>query len=195
MRYMKPASLFLGAAVAASMLAALAPAHAKKDVDALTQEAQAALDRCTSMSAACAQATKAAAGVLVFPEVTSASIIVGGAGAKGVLWVNGKIDGYYSLGEGSIGLQFGVKKASEVFALNGDALGRLRGEGTWKIGTDADVTVIGAGATEKTASGQGGAAVFVFDEKGLSAGVAVEGVTIQRLRPDDLSDGDPKNNF
>jgi lipid-binding SYLF domain-containing protein len=162
-------------------------------MDALTKEAEAALSRCKSVSPACIEATESAAGVLVFPEVTSASIIVGGAGAKGVLWVDGKIDGYYGLGEGSVGLQIGVKKASEVFALNADALNRLRGEGTWKIGTDADITVIGAGATEKTASGQGGTAVFVFDEKGLSAGVAIEGVTIQKLAMDDAKD--PKDTY
>jgi lipid-binding SYLF domain-containing protein len=149
----------------------------------LTKEAEITLQRCKDMSPACADATSSAAGVLVFPEVTSASIIVGGAGAKGVLWVNGKIDGYYSLGEASIGPQVGVQKSSEVFALNGKALAALKDEGSWKIGTEADVTVVGAGATDQTASGQGGTAVFVFDEKGLSAGVAVEGVTINRLDP------------
>jgi lipid-binding SYLF domain-containing protein len=170
-------------ALAAVMLAA--PSYADDDNKAaLVNEAQATLDRCKDMSDACANSTAAAAGVLVFPEVTSASLGIGGAGAKGVMWVNGQVDGVYKLGEMSIGPQFGVKTSSQVYALNAEALSKLRDEGSWKIGTEAEVTVVGAGATDDTASGQGGTAAFVFDEKGFAAGASVEGVTISRAGDD-----------
>jgi lipid-binding SYLF domain-containing protein len=179
----------LGAAAFAALSVA-APAYADHDdaekMAALVKESQATLERCHAMSDACASVTNVSSGVLVFPEVTSASVGIGGAGGRGVLFVNGKVEGYYGIGEVSIGPQFEVKKSSQVYALNSEALNALRDDGSWKIGTDADVTVVGAGATDQTASGEGGTAAFVFDEKGLSAGVSLEGVSINRLEKDDF---------
>lgn len=185
MRHSKLAVRVMGAAALAA-LSVSAPAFANEGTEraALVTESQATLDRCKSLSDACANSTGAAAGVLVFPEVTSASLGIGGAGAKGVLWADGKVEGVYKLGEMSIGPQFGVKTSSQVYALNAEALARLRNEGSWKIGTEAEVTVVGAGATEDNAAGQGGTAAFVFDEKGFSAGASVEGVTISKVGDD-----------
>ncbi len=188
MRHTKWAVRAMAVAVATSVLS-VASASADDDATkraALTNESKATLDRCKAMSDACTKATNAAAGVLVFPEVTKASFIVGGSGAKGVLWVNGKVAGYYGMGEGSVGFQAGVKKSSQVYALNEKSFAALRDSGSWKIGTDAEVTVIGEGANDSTVAGTGGTAVFVFDEKGLSAGVSVEGVRIEKIENDDF---------
>src|ERR1043166_101193 len=73
------------------------------------------LHQCQQVASSCAATTKDAAGILVFPNVVKADLIIGGAGGKGALIENGKITGYYSLGVGSAGLQAGVESANQVF--------------------------------------------------------------------------------
>jgi lipid-binding SYLF domain-containing protein len=181
MTYMKSC-----APIAAAIALAAFPAAANKGGEdaALKQAAEATLAKCSAISDSCQRATDAAAGVLVFPEVVSASLVIGGTGSKGVLYVDDQFAGFYGLGEGSVGFQAGVEKSSQVFALDATALEALRGEGTWKIGADAKITVVAEGATAQGVSGTGHTEVFVFDEKGLHAGAAVRGLTIFALDED-----------
>ena len=55
-----------------------------------------------------------AAGVLVFPRVTKGGVGVAGEFGEGVLQVNGKTVGYYSVGAASVGLTLGLAKHSEI---------------------------------------------------------------------------------
>ncbi len=52
-----------------------------------------------------------AAGVLVFPRVTKGGVGVGAEFGEGVLQVDGKTVGYYSVGSGSVGLTLGLAEA------------------------------------------------------------------------------------
>lgn len=176
----------LGAA--AVLMAAPAAAFANEadpaDRAELAAEAQVALDRCRAVSDVCTMSTDEAAGVLVFPNVVSASILVGGAGARGVLMVGGEIADYYGLGEASVGLQAGVDRSSHVYALNDEALRALEDDGSWKIGADAEITVVEAGAAAQGLAGRGDVEVFVLNQEGLAAGVSVQGLNIFRLDDD-----------
>lgn len=184
----------LGAAAFAVTGAIAMPAQAEMDKRPdLKAKAEAALEQCRAVAQSCAEVTDRAPGVLVFPEVTSASLVVGGAGANGVLWVNGQIDGFYRLAETSVGVQAGYRESSQVYALDAASLKALRGEGTWKIGSDTEVTVVSEGASAEGVSGTGGTKAFVFNQDGLNAGVSLEGIRIHELESEDLVKGDGKS--
>jgi len=152
-------------------------ARAETDVleanPALDKAVMAALEQCQQVSSSCAATTSNAAGILVFPSVVKADLIIGGAGGKGALIEHGKITGYYSIGAGSAGLQVGVASASQVYVFRTPgALAQLKSGPDWKAGASAGVTVMSADANASSATGP--VLAYVFDSKGLNAGVSVE---------------------
>ena len=56
----------------------------------------------------------------------------------------------------------------------------------WEIGTAPNVVVVdkGAAASLTTTSAQGNIYVFFFDQKGLMAGLTIEGTKITTINPD-----------
>jgi lipid-binding SYLF domain-containing protein len=131
------------------------------------------LKQCQEISKSCAEKTKNAAGILVFPEVVKADLIIGGAGGEGALIENGKITGYYNIGAASAGLQAGIESASQVYVFRTPAaLKQLKDGSEWKAGATANVTVVEADASARGASGD--VLAYVFDGKGLHAGVSLD---------------------
>lgn len=146
-----------------------------------TDKADAALDasvintlaQCKQVSPSCASATQDAAGILVFPTVIKADLIVGGAGGKGALVENGKITEYYSIGAASAGLQAGVETASQVYVFRTlGALAELKQGREWKASATAGVTLMTADANAKAVTGN--VLAYLFDTKGLHAGAALD---------------------
>lgn len=141
--------------------------------DAIDNAVMSKLDQCRQVSASCANTTKNAVGVLVFPNVVKADLIIGGAGGKGALIENGKITGYYNIGAGSAGLQVGIENASQVYVFRTpEALAQLKEGQDWKVGATAGVTVVKADANASSATGN--ILVYVFNSKGLNAGVSLD---------------------
>ena len=127
-----------------------------------------------------------ASAIVVFPNVVSASFVVGGSEAAGVLFVHDRQTHhwigpvFYSLSQGSFGLQAGASTAELVMLVN--SAGALRSiiKGHLRLGMDASVAV-GKGG------GAGSAITSDIDSyslsKGLSAGIALDGSSL-RIRPD-----------
>jgi len=125
----------------------------------------------------CQAAVATAKGVLIFPSVVKADLVLGGAGGKGALIQGGKITGYYSIGAGSAGLQAGIDKESQVYAFQkADALDKLKSGQSWNVGASSDVAVnrTDAAAMATTASVD----AFIFNAKGLDAGASVNAFDI-----------------
>jgi lipid-binding SYLF domain-containing protein len=164
-------------ATTATCIAALAAlgavtAHAASNTT-LDKSVADTLRQCQQISTSCAQTTQNATGVLVFPNVVKADLIIGGAGGQGALIENGKITGYYNIGAASAGLQAGIESASQVYAFRtSGALAKLKEGSDWKVGASADVTVVEADANARTTNGN--VLAYVFDSKGLHAGVALD---------------------
>jgi len=127
-----------------------------------------------------------AAGVLVFPRVTKGGIGVGGEFGEGVLQVNGKTVGYYSVGAASVGLTLGLAKHSEIIMfMTQDSLNKFTASDGWSIGADAGITVVSGGAsgTYDTQTQQKPILGFVFAEKGLIGDLSFEGSKISKINP------------
>lgn len=143
----------------------------------LDAEVAASVMQCAQVAPSCAEAMDTAAGALVFPSVVTVDLVVGGSGGDGALVQDGKITGYYDIGEASAGAQIGIKEATQVYVVRDEAkLQDLMNDGQWEVGAAADLTVVSANATASTQSGD--PLVYVFDADGLNAGVNVSALKI-----------------
>lgn len=125
-----------------------------------------------------------AKGVLVFPDVLSASFVIGAEHGRGVLRVNGRNQGYYSTTAGSIGLQAGAQsKAIVLLFMTQEALDKFLQSNGWTAGVDATVAVANVGANGKldTNTAKQSVVGFVLTNAGLMAGVSLEGAKIQKV--------------
>lgn len=172
---------FITAAVSGLALSLLPLPYSAVAADNTTAEQSVSLDKsvmdtlkeCQKISTSCSANTKNAPGVLVFPNVIKADLIVGGAGGKGALVENGKITDYYSIGAASAGLQAGVESTSQVYVFRTPAaLEKLKKDPDWKVGASAGVTLITADANATSSTGD--VLAYVFDAKGLSAGISLD---------------------
>jgi len=125
-----------------------------------------------------------AAGVLVFPNVMEAGFIVGASRGSGALRVGGKTVSYHATTSGSFGLQAGAQSTA-VFLLfmTPDALRNFQDSRGWTIGADASVTLLTVGATAQmtTATAQQPVIGYVLSNRGLMAGVTMDGTRITNL--------------
>jgi lipid-binding SYLF domain-containing protein len=125
-----------------------------------------------------------ARGVLVFPRVLSAGLIVGGEFGNGELRVSGDVDGYYRLTTGSVGWQVGAQSQALVFLfMTQDALDKFRASNGWSGGVDASVALLKAGANGSVDANSSGASTiaFVMTNAGLMAGLTLEGTKVTRV--------------
>jgi lipid-binding SYLF domain-containing protein len=127
-----------------------------------------------------------ACAVLVFPTVVKAGFILGAQGGDGPLISSGGTVGYYHTGAVSYGLQAGVQKFSyALFFINPQALSYLRKSGGWEIGVGPSIVVVDTGAAKTLSSTtlQNDIYAFIFSQKGLMAGLGLQGTKITPYRP------------
>jgi lipid-binding SYLF domain-containing protein len=125
-----------------------------------------------------------AAGVLVFPRVVSAGLVVGGEYGKGALRVGGRTEGYYSIGSLSVGLQAGAQsKAIIMLFMTKDALDKFRASSGWTAGVDGTVALLKVGANGEIDTNTAFQPVeaLVLTNAGLMAGLNLEGTKITKL--------------
>ena len=140
-------------------------------------EAKATLDNCRTVAETCGADIDAAAGVLVFPEVWKADLIVGGAGGEGVLFIDGEPTGQYYIGKASVGLQAGVDKSQMVYVFQEqDALDELMDGDEWEVGAAAGATIVDADANAMAATGD--PRIYIINAEGLNAELSVNALRI-----------------
>jgi len=125
-----------------------------------------------------------ARGVLVFPRVISAGLVVGGAYGEGQLREHGIVEGYYRTTTGSVGWQIGAQSRALVFLfLTEDALQRFKASHGWSGGVDASVAVLTAGANGAidANAAQAPTVAFVLTNAGIMAGATLQGTKVTRI--------------
>lgn len=128
-----------------------------------------------------------AAGILVFPKIIKGGLIVGGEYGEGALFKGNAVSQYYSTAAASFGLQAGLQTYGyAMYFMNDEALKYLDNSDGWEIGTDPNVVVVdkGAGTSLTTTSAKKDVYVFFFDQKGLMAGLTIEGSKITEINPE-----------
>ena len=156
----------------------------RTDIEA---RARAALDGLYRTTPAAQSLDESSAGVLVFPSVTEGGLIVGAQYGQGVMFKNGRSEGYYNITGGSLGLQAGAQTFSQAyFFTTPEALTTFEQTKGFEVGAGLDFAVadVGASGAISSATLQKPLIVFVWGQQGLMAGVKVEGQKITRLTND-----------
>ncbi len=130
---------------------------------------------------------KRAKAILVFPKIVKAGLIVGAQSGDGALRMGGRIVGYYNISAASFGLQAGAQTFSyAMFFMTDSALKYAQDTDGWAIGSGPSVVVVGrgAGANVNTTTLDKDVYSFPFGQRGLMAGLEVEGSKITHIHPD-----------
>ena len=128
--------------------------------------------------------SKVAKGILVFPTVKKAGFMVGGQRGEGALRVGGKTTGYYKTTAASFGLQAGGQKFSyAMFFMTDGALEYLKNSKGWEVGVGPSIVVVDEGAARAltTSTAKESIYVFFFGQKGLMAGLGIQGSKITKF--------------
>jgi lipid-binding SYLF domain-containing protein len=169
-------------------LALLIPATAPRALGAsreeLRRDASAALQSLCAQNSAAALLRTKAVGVLVFPSVLKAGFLFGGQIGDGVLFRGGRVAGYYNTVAASYGLQAGGQVFGyALFFMNTDALSYLDRSDGWEIGVGPSIVVVdaGMGKSMNSTTLTQDVYAFIFNQKGLMAGLGIQGSKITRL--------------
>jgi lipid-binding SYLF domain-containing protein len=159
----------------------IGPAFAE---DAFEADANAALKQLYDAEPSAKMIGEKAHAIMVFPRIVKAGFIVGGQYGEGVLLINGKLVGHYNSVAASYGLQAGVQAFGyALFLMNDKALSYLDKSDGWEIGVGPSIVVVdkGIAKTLTTTTLKDDVYAFIFDQKGLMAGLGLQGSKITKL--------------
>ncbi len=122
--------------------------------------------------------------ILVFPSIVKAGFMFGGQLGEGALLQGNRTAGYYNTVAGSYGFQAGVQKFGyALFFMTDDALHQLQALEGFEVGVGPSIVVVDAGVGKSITSNTITSDVyaFIFDQKGLMAGVGIQGSKITKI--------------
>jgi lipid-binding SYLF domain-containing protein len=150
----------------------------------INDAANATLHRFVQQNPSAEELGRKAAGVLVFPSVVKAGMLVGGQYGEGVLIVRGNAAGYYNIVSASLGFQLGVQSFSIIIIfVTEEALADFQRAYGWKVGIDGSIVVVtlGAAGSIDTDNISSPIIAFITDQEGLMYSLSLEGSKISRI--------------
>jgi lipid-binding SYLF domain-containing protein len=175
----------IGSLVSAALM--LGPATIVADSKAeIAKDSQAALASLYADVPKAKELGAKAHAILVFPKVTKAGFVVGGQRGEGALLKAGKPVDYYATTGGSVGLQAGAQSYGYVmFFMNEKALQELAKNDGFEIGVGPSVVIMDEGKAKNmtTTTMKDDIYAFVFGQKGLMAGLGLQGNKIKKIDP------------
>jgi len=157
---------------------------AKAPATALSRDSQSALRKLYAQIPAAKTLGDQAIAVLVFPKIRKAGFVVGGQYGEGTLFKGGKPDGYYSTTGLSYGLQAGAQQFGyALLFMNDNAVRQLDKAEGFEVGVGPSVVVVDQGMAKNvtTTAMSGDIYAFVFSQKGLMAGLGLQGNKVKRI--------------
>ena len=165
----------------ASALVSDAWAIDEREIEQASDEALAQLYAANPQARELGQRARA---ILIFPHVVKAGVMIGGLRGEGVLRVQGRTEGYYRITAASYGLQAGAQQFSyALFFITQASLDYLDRSRGWSIGSGPSVVVVddGFARTLNTTTLTQDVYAMIFGQRGLMAGVGLEGANIARV--------------
>lgn len=189
----KPATLVLTSALALLLLPSCTTegpitkaVSSRSSASKIEADSRAALQQLYAKNSKARELGSKARGSLVFPNITRAGLVVGGQSGQGALFLpDGKVTYYQTTGL-SYGLQAGVQKSGyALFLMDDNALRQLYQSGGWEVGSAPTLTVVdeGVAASLTTTTIKSGTYAFFFNQRGLMAGLGLQGTKITRIEP------------
>ena len=175
------------AALLFSAAAAWAPSASAATAAEIASESTQALQQLQAQEPKARALAEKATAILVFPNIVKAGmLLMGGEGGEGALIKHGRVQGYYNVAGVSFGLQAGIQTFSyALFFMNDEALQYLDRSDGWAVGAAPNVVVVNKGAAASLSSTTLTQDVYAipFGQKGLMAGIGLEGSKITRINP------------
>jgi lipid-binding SYLF domain-containing protein len=147
------------------------------------RQALADLYRTTPSSRILGNSAKA---IMVFPSITKGGFVVGGQYGRGVLFKGDMVSGYYSSAAASWGLQAGIQKFGyALFFTDESDIAYMNKSDGWEIGVGPSITIVDEGIANSftTTTARKGVYAFFFEQRGLMAGLGIQGTKISRIDP------------
>ena len=173
------------AAAAALFLVPAAPAMAASAAE-ISRDANKALQGLYAKVPAAKTIGAKAQAILVFPTITKAGLGIGGQYGDGALIKGGKVVGYYNTSGISSGLQAGAQQYGyAMFFMNEAALKSLDSAAGFEVGVGPSIVVLdeGKAKTTTTTTMKDDIYAFIFSQKGLMAGLGLQGNKITKINP------------
>lgn len=152
----------------------------------LDREGPSALQRLYGVAPKAREMSGKAKAILVFPRIVKAGLMIGGLTGNGVLLERGRPTQYFNLSAATYGMQIGAQKYSyALFFMTQTAIDFLKKSDGWAIGSGPSVVVMDEGKAMSTTSTTVTQDVyaFPFGQKGLMAGLGLEGSKITQIHP------------
>jgi len=179
-------SLFLGVCLALGAQLLPAAEQAKTSAAKLSADSRASLQSLYARVPFAKSIGPKAYAILVFPKVTKAGLVVGGQYGEGALMQGGKTVGYYNTAGASYGLQAGAQQYGyAMFFMNATALSQLDKSDGFEVGVGPSVVVVDEGMAKQatTTTAKDDIYAFIFGQKGLMAGLGIQGNKISKIKP------------
>ena len=161
------------------------PVHAAS-ASKISTGANAALKKLYASNPSARILAEKAKAVLVFPSILKAGFIFGAQGGDGAMRKGGKTVGYYRTLAASYGFQAGIQEFGyALFFMNDSSLKYLSQSAGWEIGTGPSLVIVDEGFAKTMTSTTLTQDVYayIFDQKGLMAGIGIQGSKITRIHP------------
>ena len=150
----------------------------------INRDAKKALQKLYTKSSSAKVLSEKAKAILVFPAITKGGFMVGGQYGEGALMKGGKTTAYYSTVSVSYGLQAGIQKYGYVlFFMSDSAANYLNRSDGWELGTGPSIVIVDTAASGgmSTTTTQSDVYAFFFDQKGLMAGLGLQGTKVTKI--------------
>ena len=172
-------------ACAALIMGILTVSSYAATADEIDANVNASLDRFVNEVKGAQEFLDTAKGVLIIPKVMQGGVVVGGEYGEGALRIGGKTVGYYNIASASLGAQLGAQQKDIILVFMSKAvLKKFRTSENWQAGVDAKVTLVTVGVDDSLSTMKFKQPVvgFVFGQKGLMAGVTIEGSKFTKMK-------------
>jgi lipid-binding SYLF domain-containing protein len=180
------AGLLVGVALVALAGPSLAQDTGKTKPSELANRSRAALEQLYATAPLAKGLPPKAHAVLVFPEITKAGFGVGGQYGEGTLLKNGEAVAYYNTTGASFGMHFGAQRYGyAMFFMDAKALDAIDSAQGFEVGVGPTLVVADEGMAKTTSTNalKDDIYAFVFGQKGLMAGVGLQGNKITKITP------------
>jgi lipid-binding SYLF domain-containing protein len=180
------AGVLAGVALIYAAHPSVAQDKAKTEAAELASASEAALQQLYASVPLAKELGPKAHAILVFPKVTKAGLGVGGQYGEGALLKGGSAAGYYKTTGASFGLQAGGQQYGyAMFFMNAKALEQLDNAKGFEVGVGPSVVLVdeGMAKTTTTTTLKDDIYAFVFGQKGLMAGLGIQGNKITKITP------------
>ncbi len=150
----------------------------------INRDAEAAVARLVAAVPSARELAQKAKAVLVFPNIVKAGFMFGAQYGDGALRRQGKTVGYYNTVAASYGLQAGVQSFGyALLFMNDAALAQLDKTGGFELGVGPSIVILDEGKAKAvtTTTVHEDIYAFIFGQKGLMAGMGLQGSKISKI--------------